>query len=87
MNADETLTTRCANIKEMYYIFASLDRRLSDEERAELFEKYFETHRDTISDPQKESLFVDLRPAFRKALAGITPEVRAVPKDYVPPQA
>jgi len=58
------------------YIFVSLDRNLSGEECHELAEKYFETHKRTTLPGQM--LRVDLRPAFRKPLANLTPKFRAV---------
>ena len=63
-------------LKGANYIFISLDRNLSGEECHELAEKYFETHKWTILPGQM--LRVDLRPAFRKSLADVTPKLRAV---------
>jgi hypothetical protein len=53
-------------------VFVSLDRNLSGEECHELAEKYFETHKRTTLPGQ--ALRVDLRPAFRKPLADVTPK-------------
>ena len=63
-------------LKGIDYIFVSLDRNLSGEECRELSEKYFETHKRTTLPGQM--LRVDLRPAFRKPLADVTPKFRAV---------
>jgi hypothetical protein len=54
------------------YTFASLVRHLTGEECALLAAEYFEEHRDTTLPG--EVLFVDLRPAFQKDLAGVTPQ-------------
>jgi hypothetical protein len=58
----------------------SLDRNLSGEECHELAEKYFETHKGMTLPGQ--ALRVDLRPAFRKPLADVTPKFRAVSIGY-----
>ena len=67
-------------LKGVDYIFVSLDRNLSGEECHELAEKYFETHKGMTLPGQ--ALRVDLRPAFRKPLADITPKFRALSIGY-----
>jgi hypothetical protein len=63
-------------LKGVDYIFVSLDRNLSGEECHEVAEKYFETHKRMTLPGQM--LRVDLRPAFQKPLAYVTPKFRAV---------
>ena len=78
MSADESFRTDYSLMEGVDYIFASLDRPLSGEECDDLAKKYFETHKQmTVSG---QALFVDLRPAFRKPLANVTPEFRALSK-------
>ena len=48
----------------------------------ELTKKYSEKHHE-LTLPG-DWLFVDLRPAFKKPLADITPEFRSVSKDFDP---
>jgi hypothetical protein len=76
MNTDEPFRTDYEFLKGVDYIFVSLDRNLSGEECHELAEKYFETHKGMTLPGQ--ALRVDLRPAFRKPLADVTPKFRAV---------
>jgi hypothetical protein len=76
MSTDEPFRTDYEFLKRVDYIFVSLDRNLSGEECHELAEKYFETHKAMTLSGQ--ALRVDLRPAFRKPLADVTPEFRAV---------
>jgi hypothetical protein len=86
MNTDDIFLTRCTHMPGVDYTFASLVRHLSGEECAELAAEYFEKHRDTTLPG--EALFVDLRPAFQKPLADVTPKFhRAQRKDVTPPQA
>src|SRR5260370_853650 len=61
-------------------VFVFLDRNLSGEECHELAEKYFETHKQMTLPGQV--LLVDLRPAYRKPLANVTPQFRAVSKGH-----
>jgi hypothetical protein len=65
-------------MKGMDYIFLSLDRELTGEECEELAVKYFEDHR-KMTLPG-EALIVDLRPAFRKPLADVTPQLHVAPE-------
>ena len=76
MSTDEPVRTDYEFLKGVDYIFISLDRNLSGEECQELAEKYFETHKQTTLPGQM--LRVDLRPAFRKSLADVTPKFLAV---------
>jgi hypothetical protein len=75
MNANQnTFTTKYPHVKGMDYIFLSLDRELTGEECEELAVKYFEDHKNRTLPGQP--LIVDIRPAFRKPLADVTPDVR-----------
>jgi len=76
MSADEPFRTDYELLKGVDYIFVSFDRNLSGEECHELAEKYFETHKRMTLPGQV--LRVDLRPAFRKPLANVTPKFQAV---------
>ena len=76
MSTDEPFRTDYELLKGVDYIFVSFDRNLSGEECHELAEKYFETHKGMTLPGQ--ALRVDLRPAFRKPLADVTPRFRAV---------
>ena len=76
MSTDEPFRTDYEFLKGVDYIFVSLDRTLSGEECHELAEKYFETHKQMTLAGQM--LRVDLRPAFRKPLADVTPKFHAV---------
>jgi len=60
------------------YIFLSLDRELTSEECHKLAVQYFEEHKDLTL--HGEALIVDVRPAFRKPLADVTPQVHAAPE-------
>ena len=87
MSTDEGLLTHYTHIPGVDYVFASLDRKPSSEECLALHEKYFETDHKPLTPPGK-ILFIDLRPAFRKPLADVTPTfhvITAVPKDATPP--
>jgi hypothetical protein len=85
MSTDEPFRTNYSPRRGEDYIFVSLDRYLEGEECDELALKYFEIHTDKTSPG--EALLVDLRPAFRKPLADVTPVCRAVPKDDTSQQA
>jgi hypothetical protein len=86
MNTDNVFLTHYTHMPGVDYTFASLVRHLSGEECTELAAEYFETHRDTTLPG--EALFVDLRPAFQKPLADVTPKFyKAQRKDVTPPQA
>jgi hypothetical protein len=76
MSTDQPFRTDYEFLKGVEYIFVSLDRNLSGEECHELAEKYFETH-EAMTLPG-QALRIDLRPAFRKPLADVTPKFRAV---------
>jgi hypothetical protein len=81
MSNDKTFRTNYPYIKAnekhldstpVVYIFLSLGREPSGEECEELAQKYFEVHNKMtlLGKP----LTVDLRPAFREALANVTPK-------------
>ena len=76
MSTYEPFRTDYEFLKGVDYILVSLDRNLSGEECHELAEKYFESHKRMTLLGQM--LRVDLRPAFRKPLADITPKFRAL---------
>jgi hypothetical protein len=80
MSADESFRTDYSLMDGVDYIFVSLDRNPSGGECDDLAKKYFETHKQMTLPGQV--LFVDLRPAFRKPLANVTPEFRALPKGH-----
>ena len=80
MSTDEPFRTDYEFLKGVDYIFLSLDRNLSGKECHELAEKCFETHKGMTLPGQ--ALRVDLRPAFRKPLADVTPKFRAVSIGY-----
>jgi hypothetical protein len=84
MNDDNIFLTHCTQMPGVDYTFASLVRHLSGDECKELAAEYFEKHRDTTLPG--ETLFVDLRPAFQKPLADVTPKFyRAQSKRVTPP--
>ena len=80
MSTDEPFRTDYEFLKGVDYIFVCFDRHLSGEECHELAAKYFETHRGMTLPGQV--LRVDLRPAFRKLLADVTPKFHAVSHHY-----
>jgi hypothetical protein len=80
VSTDEPFRTDYEFLKGVDYIFVSFDRSLSGEECHELAEKYFETHKGMTLPGQ--ALRVDLRPAFGKPLADVTPKFRAVSIGY-----
>jgi hypothetical protein len=80
MSADESFRTDYSLMEGVDYVFASLERHLSGEECDDLAKKYFETHKQMTLPGQ--ALFVDLRPAFRKPLANVTAQFRAVSKGH-----
>jgi len=73
---DKTFLTHYSPINGVDYIFASVDRYLSGDERDQLHQEYFESHREMT--PPNEWLFIDLRPAFRKPLSDVAPKFRRV---------
>lgn len=73
MSTDKPFRTDYEFLKGVDYIFVSFDRNLSGEECHELAEKYFETHKGMTLPGQ--ALRVDLRPAFGKPLADVTPKI------------
>lgn len=88
MNTDKGLLTHYPHIPGVDYVFASLDRKVSSEECLALHVKYFESHHKP-SVPHGWTLFVDLRPAFRKPLDDVRPKfqaIRSIPKDATPPE-
>ena len=80
MSNDEAFTTNYTYMPGVYYTFASLDRNLTGEECETLAKKYFDEHKRTTLPGQK--LFVDLRPAFQKPLAEITPKFFTGQQDF-----
>ena len=79
MSADaKPFTTKYPLHKERNYIFLSFDRELTSEECHKLAVQYFEEHK-KMTLPG-EALIVDVRPAFRKPLADVTPQVHAAPE-------
>ena len=84
---DEGFLTHYQHFPGVDYVFATLDRKLSDAECLALHEKYFESPYKAIV-PAGEVLFVELRPAFRKPLDEVTPRfqvIPSVPKNATPP--
>jgi hypothetical protein len=77
-NDDKPFTTRYPLREGTNYIFLSFDRQLTGEECHKLAVQYFEEH-GNMTLPG-EALIVDVRPAFRKPLADVTPEVHATPE-------
>jgi len=75
---DKPFKTKYTLHKETTYIFLSLDRGLTGEECHKLAVQYFEEHK-KMTLPG-EALIVDVRPAFRKLLADVTPQVHAAPE-------
>ena len=76
MSTDEPFRSDYEFLKGVDYIFVSLDRNLSGEACLELAEKYFEAHK-RVTLPG-HLLRVDLRPAFQKPLADVTPKFHAL---------
>ena len=79
MSDDDPFTTNYTCMPGVYYTFASLDRNLTGEECETLAKKYLDEHKRMTLPGEK--LFVDLRPAFRKPLAEITPKFSTGPHD------
>jgi hypothetical protein len=75
---DKPFTTKYPLDEGTNYIFLSLDRELTGEECHKLAVQYFEEHR-KMTLPG-EALIVDVRPAFRKPLVDVTPQVHAAPE-------
>jgi len=75
---DKPFSTKYPLHKGTNYIFLSLDRELTGEECHKLAVQYFEEHKN-LTLPG-EALIVDVRPAFRKPLAHVTPQVHAAPE-------
>jgi hypothetical protein len=72
------LTTKYALQEGTNYIFLSFDREPTAAECHKLAVQYFEEHK-KMTLPE-EALIVDVRPAFRKPLANVTPELHAAPE-------
>ncbi len=85
MSTNERLLTTCKLVEGVDFIFASLDRRPTSDECRDLVEKYFDKHQQ-MTLPGKP-LFIDLRPAFRKPLASVTPKIYALNDLDTPPKA
>ena len=77
-DGDKPFTTKYPLEKGTNYIFLSLDRELTSEECHKLAVQYFEEHK-KMTLP-REALIVDVRPAFRKALVDVRPQVHAAPE-------
>jgi hypothetical protein len=75
---DKPFTTKYVLHEGANYIFLSFARELTAEECHKLAVQYFEEHK-KMTLPG-EALIVDVRPAFRKALADVTPQVHAAPE-------
>jgi hypothetical protein len=75
---DKPFTTKYPLHKGTNYIFLSFDRELTREECHKLAVQYFEEHKQMTLPG--EALIVDVRPAFRKPLADVTPQVHAAPE-------
>jgi hypothetical protein len=75
---DKPVTTKYALHEGTNYIFLSLDRELTAEECHKLAVQYFEEH--TKMTLPGEALIVDVRPAFRKPLANVAPQVHPAPE-------
>ena len=79
MSDDEkSFSTKYPLHEGTHYIFLSLDRGLRREECHKLAVQYFEEHGNMTL--HGEALIVDVRPAFRKPLASVTPQVHAAPE-------
>ena len=79
MNTDnKPFTTKYLLDKATNYIFLSLDRELTGEECHKLAVQYFEEHKQMTLPG--EALIIDVRPAFRKPLADVTPQLHAAPE-------
>jgi hypothetical protein len=75
---DKPFTTKYPLHEGTNYIFLSLDRELTGQECHKLAVQYFEEHRNMTLPA--EALIVDVRPAFRKPLADVTPQLHAAPE-------
>ena len=75
---DKPFTTKYPLHTGTNYIFLSLDRELTGEECHKLAVQYFEEHK-KMTLPG-EALIIDVRPAFRKPLADVTPQLHAAPE-------
>ena len=80
MSTDKLFPVHYSPIDGVDYLFLSLDREVSGEECDELHQKYFESHHQRLT-AHGWALFVDLRPVFRKPLADVTPEIRAISRN------
>ena len=76
--ANKPFTTKYLLDKGTNYIFLSLDRELTGEECHKLAVQYFEEHKQMTLPG--EALIIDVRPAFRKPLADVTPQLHAAPE-------
>jgi len=85
---DEGFLTHYQPFRGVDYVFATLDRKLSQAECLALHEKYFESPYKAVVRA-REVLFVELRPAFRKPLDKVTPRfqvIPSVPENAAPPE-
>jgi len=77
MSKDEPFRTNYAYMNGVDYVFLSLDRNLTGEECEELAKKYFESHHQPLT-LSGQALLIDVRPAFRKPLNGVTFKFSAI---------
>ena len=75
--------TRLQTADGRYFIFLSLDRKLTDAECNEQWPRYAKEHHDLT--PPGEALCVNLCPAFRVPLSEVSPKIFRAPLDYIPP--
>ena len=75
---DKAFTTKYRLHEGTNYIFLSLGRELTGEECHKLAVQYFEEHKNMTLPG--EALIVDVRPAFRKPLANVIPQIHAAPE-------
>jgi hypothetical protein len=81
MNTEGIFFIHHPHMQGVDFTFASLDRHLTDNECEALVEKYIETHH-KMTLPG-EVLWIDLRPAFQKPLADVTPKLYRVERKTV----
>ena len=75
---DKPFTTKYPLHKGTNYIFLSFDRELTGEACHKLAVQYLEKQKNMTLPG--EALIVDVRPAFRKPLADVTPQAHAAPE-------
>jgi hypothetical protein len=80
MSTDKLFPVHYSPIDGVDYLFCPSIEKSRAKNATNFTRRYFESHHQRLT-AHGWALFVDLRPAFRKPLADVTPEIRAISRD------